>query len=315
MITAHLSAGAHYCGRFAPSPTGPLHKGSMVAALASYLDAKHHGGRWLLRIDDIDPPRSVAGSVEQIIDCLLQHGLTPDDKVDYQSQHSDRYNKALQSLANSGVLFACQCTRATLHPDGYCQADCASQPFDDVHLHPHDHPKANDADSSNPQPSGSQLPAASLRVSVDAGVTLEFEDLVKGPQHIALGATLPNFIIRRRDGLYAYQLAAAIDDAMPGISHVIRGSDLLTSTFRQRYLQSLLQLDPPTYAHLPVLCHTDGSKLSKQTGAPPVDNNQVATNVRNTLSVLGQEPPPDHLTTDDLLPWAIKHWAIERVPK
>ena len=277
----------------------------MVAALASYLDAKHHGGSWRLRIDDIDPPRAIAGSVERIIDCLLHHGLQPDGEVDYQSQHSNHYDQALQALANRGLLFACCCTRATLHPAGYCQAGCSSEPFDERCLQADGHQKGN----------RSSKPATSLRVKVDTDVTLSFDDAIKGYQQASLDTMLPNFIVRRRDGLYAYQLAAAIDDAMPGISHVIRGSDLLTSTFRQRYLQSLLGLDSPTYGHLPVLCHRDGSKLSKQTGAPPVDNDQVANNLRNTLAVLGQEPPPNHLATTDLLAWAIEHWDLERVPK
>lgn len=305
MITTQPYTSAGYRGRFAPSPTGPLHNGSMVAALASYLDAKHHGGCWRLRIDDIDPPRSVAGSVERIIDCLRHHGLQPDGEIDYQSQHSDLYDQAIQALANRGLLFACRCTRATLHSAGYCQADCSTEPFDERDLQAHAHQ------------GGKRLPkpAASLRVKVDAEVTLSFDDAIKGYQQSSLGATLPNFIVRRRDGLYAYQLAAAIDDAMPGISHVIRGSDLLTSTFRQRYLQSLLGLGSPTYGHLPVLCLRDGSKLSKQTGAPPVDNDQVATNLRDTLAVLGQAPPPDQLATNDILTWAIEQWDLERVPK
>ena len=277
----------------------------MVAALASYLDAKHHGGCWRVRIDDIDPPRSVAGSVEQIIDCLLHHGLQPDGEVEYQSQHSVLYDQALQALAHKGLLFACRCTRATLHPAGYCQADCSTEPVDESCLQADAHQSAE----------LSPKPATSLRVKVDTDVTLSFDDAIKGYQQASMSAMLPNFIVRRRDGLYAYQLAAAIDDAMPGISHVIRGSDLLTSTFRQRYLQSLLGLDSPTYGHLPVLCHSDGSKLSKQTGAPPVDNDPVDTNLRNTLEVLGQEPPPDQLATNDILLWAVEHWDLARVPK
>ncbi len=304
MITSKPSSNAHYRGRFAPSPTGPLHKGSLVAALASYLDAKHHGGHWFLRIDDIDPPRSVPGSAEQIIDCLRAHGLEPDENIDYQSQHAQQYNNALASLAKRGVLFACHCTRTTLNPAGFCQAGCSMQPVDSAQL--------EEAACRHPTPP--HTPQASLRVSVAANTELHFDDAIKGPQQATLGETLPNFIVRRRDGLYAYQLAAAIDDAMPGISHVIRGSDLLTSTFRQRYLQSLLALDPPSYAHLPVLCHSDGSKLSKQTGATPLDTKQVDTNLRSTLAVLGQESPPQHLSTHDILSWAIEHWSLERVP-
>ena len=299
MITTQPCSSACYRGRFAPSPTGPLHNGALVAALASYLDAKHHGGSWRLRIDDIDPPRSIAGSAERIIDSLCHHGLQPDGEVDYQSQHSDLYDQALQALANRGLLFACRCTRATLHPAGYCQAGCSTEPFDERCLQTDGHQRGI----------RSPKPATSLRVKVDTDVTLSFDDAIKGYQQASLDAMLPNFIVRRRDGLYAYQLAAAIDDAMPGISHVIRGSDLLTSTFRQRYLQSVLGLDSPTYGHLPVLCHSDGSKLSKQTGAQAIDTDTPNANLRRALAFLGQPTPPKNVDcVEDILRFATVNW-------
>ncbi len=219
-----------YIGRFAPSPTGPLHAGSLIAALASYLDARHSGGTWQLRIDDIDPPRQIPGAVESIIESLQSHGLKHDGDVIFQSQHSEQYDHALARLTASGHLFRCQCTRTTLGPGGVCIKHC-NAPVD--------------------QP-------ASLRIRVPANVVIEFDDVLLGPQRFTKADLPDNFIVRRRDGLFAYQLAAAIDDAAPATSHVIRGRDLLDSTPRQRFIQQCLGLDAPFYGHLPILMGPDG---------------------------------------------------------
>jgi len=269
-----------YLGRFAPSPTGALHQGSLVAALASFLDARHHGGNWLLRFDDIDPPRQVAGSIESITDALLRHGLASDGPSQFQSQQSDRYIDALDRLRDQSVTFVCRCTRATLGSDGACIADCENQNYTE----------------------------GSTRLKSPQGVLPGFVDICS--EQIISPAPYPaNFVLRRRDGLFAYQLATAIDDALDGFTHVIRGGDLQDSTHRQLYIQRLLALESPQYGHIMIVRDHDGIKLSKQTGAEPISNTDPAANIRSTLALLKQEPPPSNCqTVPDLLAWAITHW-------
>jgi len=280
----------HYAGRFAPSPTGPLHAGSLVAALGSYLDARHNHGRWLVRIDDIDPPRAVEGAEDTILRCLDAHGFDF-DTVERQSEHSTAYDNALQQLDRQGLLFRCQCTRATLGSGGMCISNCATEP----------------PPLSAP---------TSLRIQVPEDLTIHFLDRVCGAKTYALGRTTANFILRRRDGLYAYQLAAAVDDGAVEISHVVRGADLLDSTPRQVYLQQCLGLTPPAYAHLPVITDSNGTKLSKQTGALALDEGLATTNLRCALRQLGQDEPPKTLTNPRaILGWAIQHWSLDRVPR
>ncbi len=284
-----------YAGRFAPSPTGPLHAGSLVAALASYLDAKGHRGSWLLRIDDIDPPRQQAGATESIIECLRAHGLVPDE-VDYQSLHKATYEQALTSLAQRGLLFLCQCTRATLGLNGICIRDCAQR--------------------SITQETIVQARQGSLRVSISPSVEVAFSDLIYDKQHAALGQTHANFIVKRRDGLYAYQLAAACDDGNGEITHAIRGADLLDSTFKQIYLQQVLDLTTPNYGHLPLVYGADGSKLSKQTGAQALDNRHPQANLMQAARVLGLPPAPKTaLGVSGLLAWFTAQWRYDRVTR
>ena len=280
---------APYTGRFAPSPTGPLHAGSLVAALASYLDARAAGGRWLLRIDDIDPPRAAPEATGQILATLAAHHLHFDGPLQLQSNHSQAYDAALEQLMAKGLAFRCRCTRATLGPGNTCIGRCASE----------------------------TVPAsetASLRIRVPADLRVDFDDLILGPQRVALGKTTPNFIIRRRDGLYAYQLACAVDDGGPGINHVIRGADLLDSTCRQLYIQQSLALDPPRYGHLPVLTDDQGNKLSKQTGAAALENDKAYDNLRHALTALGQALPDTHSDIDALLAAATKQWCRRQIP-
>lgn len=261
-----------------------------MAALGSYLDAHHHRGHWLVRIDDIDPPRAAPGAEEDILHCLTAHGFDV-DTVDHQSAHSAAYDHALKQLDRYGLLFRCQCTRSTLGPGGICVSDCATAP---------------------PPPST----PTSLRVHVPEDLTIRFEDRVCGPQTCALGKTTTNFILRRRDGLYAYQLAAAVDDGAPEINHVVRGEDLLDSTPRQIYLQQCLGLTSPAYAHLPVVTDRNGIKLSKQTGALALDPRLAAANLRDALQQLGQDEPPEALRDPrDILHWAKRHWSMDRVPR
>ena len=276
-----------YSGRFAPSPTGPLHAGSLVAALASFLDARHHNGQWQLRIDDIDPPRAVAGSIDAITDALLAHGLRWDGPILYQSHSSPRYDSALDKLQSSGWLFRCVCTRATLAADGCCGQRCQDHNI------------------------GLETPH-SLRVKVAAERLEGFRDRFLGEQPADTTA-LKDFIVKRRDGLYAYQLAAAIDDTKPQFTHVVRGADLLESTHRQRWLQQLLGLEPPSYAHVAVLVDQAGNKLSKQTGAPPLDNSQAEKNLRQCLQHLAQPAPPSSARrVSEILDHAAEHWCMRR---
>ena len=279
------SSSPSYRGRFAPSPTGALHAGSLVAAVASFLDARANGGQWHLRIDDIDPPREATGSSEAIQSSLARHGLDWDNTLLLQSSHQQRFEEALKKLWLTGMVFRCFCTRQALSASGCCQADCDSR-----------------SDNTS---------AHSLRIRIPLGAQLDFEDRILGTR-AANASTLPdNFIIRRRDGLVAYQLAAAVDDAQPLYSHVVRGADLVDSTHLQLWLQQALDLTPPEYAHVPVVCDAQGIKLSKQTGAQALDDDQAANNLRRALLHLKQPTPPKSLMTPgEILRFATDNWRL-----
>jgi glutamyl-Q tRNA(Asp) synthetase len=280
----------HYRGRFAPSPTGPLHLGSLIAALASFLDARYCGGVWLVRMEDLDPPREEPGAAASILLSLQCHGLRWDEEVMYQSTRGEAYSTALSALAHGGDLFACSCTRAMLDADGVCRGDC----------------RARQRELTDP---------VAMRVSVPADYTMQFMDLLQGSQCVAPGGLQRDFVVRRRDGLTAYQLAVVVDDAGQGITHVVRGSDLLDSTPRQIFLQQQLGYATPRYCHLPVITTLQGQKFSKQSHAPALDNDNAVHNLRSALRFLGQHPPPDALTSvDDVLAHAIEYWRLECVP-
>ena len=277
-----------YRGRFAPSPTGPLHAGSLVAALASFLDARHHNGRWRLRVDDIDPPRAVRGSVDAISEALGAHGLVWDGPTLFQSHFSQHYDRALDQLMTSGWLFRCLCTRATLDANGCCGQHCQDQNI------------SSDAPHS-------------LRVRVQPDRLEGFRDRLMGEQPAGVQTSPKGFIVRRRDGLYAYQLAAAIDDAKPHFTHVVRGADLLESTHRQRWLQHLLGLEPPAYGHVSILVDQAGNKLSKQTGATALNNHTPEQNLRQCLQHLKQTSPPSSARcVKDILDHATSCWTVRR---
>jgi glutamyl-Q tRNA(Asp) synthetase len=281
-----LSSKRPYRGRFAPSPTGPLHQGSLIAALASYLDARKNAGTWLVRIDDLDPPREVPGAAAGIIESLQRHGLHADEDILWQSNRGPAYKKALTQLHDTNDTFLCDCSRAMLGSLGNCQGSCAEYPH------------------------GVKQPAAT-RIRVCAPV--EFNDHLQGRQ------TLPpdtgNFLIDRKDGLYAYQLAVVVDDAYQGVTHIIRGSDLLDTTSKQVYLQQRLGHTTPEYYHIPVISNALGQKFSKQNHAPALNNELAAANLRTALKFLMQERPPATLThIEELLEFAIKHWSIALIP-
>jgi glutamyl-Q tRNA(Asp) synthetase len=276
-------------GRFAPSPTGPLHLGSLLAAVASYLDARHRGGRWLLRMDDLDPPREQPGAARLILDSLQAHDLAWDGEVLWQGTRAEAYDTALRQLRGEGLLFRCDCSRAQLGPGGACDGQC----------------RERQAQVREPY---------AWRVRVPTPCPVEFDDRIQGTVRCRLDREAGDFIVRRKDGLYAYQLAVVVDDAYQGITDVVRGADLLDSTPRQIHLQRLLGLATPRYAHIPVLTGDDGQKLSKQTGAAPLEDHNAAENLRLTLDLLGQPPPPRALRVPaDILAFAVEHWSVAAI--
>lgn len=286
-----------YRGRFAPSPTGPLHFGSLVAATGSYLDARHQQGEWLLRIEDLDPPREIAGASDSIIRTLEQLGMTWDGPISYQSQRSHAYEEALEQLRQQGYLYDCGCSRREI-------ADSAV---------------VTEAGSVYPGTCRNGLPPGrsprSMRVRVDA-VTSRVQDRLQAPLQQQLATEVGDFIVRRADQLFSYQLAVVVDDAAQQISHVVRGADLLDSTPRQNYLQRLLGLSTPAYLHLPVAVDSKLAKLSKQTFAQSVTPDDRHGAVLDALRFLRQELPdsPHDASRDELWQWAIEHWDITALP-
>ncbi len=252
-----------YRGRFAPSPTGDLHGGSLVAALGSWLRARQAGGRWLVRMDDLDPPREVPGAAASILATLRAFGLEPDEPVLFQSRRDDAYREAFEHLRERGDLFPCWCSRNDLaaHEDGlHRDGKCVSAPRED------------------------RPPAWRLRVpDRDIG----FEDRLQGPQVQNLRRDVGDFVIRRGDGIWSYHLACVVDDAFQGISEVVRGRDLLDSTPRQVYLQQRLDLPTPAYLHLPLALRADAGKLSKSTRDLPLDPTRPLPDLRRALRILG----------------------------
>lgn len=284
-------------GRFAPSPTGPLHFGSIVAALASFLSARARGGEWLVRIDDIDPPREVAGAADDILRTLEAYGLEWDGAVLYQSRRRDAYETALEQLRHNEVLYTCACTRKEI-------ADTAILGLEGL-VYP--------GTCRGGLPAG-RAPRA-LRVRTD-GAVIEFLDRVQGRQRSQLDAEIGDFVVKRADGLYAYQLAVVVDDAEQGITEVARGADLLPSTPRQIHLQQLLGLPTPEYLHVPAVLNSGGEKLSKQTFARPLPRANPVPVLWRALAFLGQSPPPEwqQASRDELLHAATALWSEAAVP-
>lgn len=259
-LAGHLTAGkagGPYCGRFAPSPTGPLHAGSLVAAVASWLDARAQGGRWLLRIDDLDGPRTVPGADAQILAALTAHGLEWDGDVVYQSQRHAAYRAAFERLRVTGQVYACGCTRKEIADSlTHVEGSAGARPLGRESVYP--------GTCRNGLAKGRAPRAWRVRVG-DARVA--FADLSCGSIAHDLARDTGDFVLLRADGQWAYQLAVVVDDAEAGVTHVVRGADLLDSTPRQIFLQQQLGLPTPVYRHVPVVAAADGEKLSKQNGA------------------------------------------------
>lgn len=281
-----------YIGRFAPSPTGPLHLGSLLTALASYLDARSQQGMWLVRIEDLDPPREQAGASEDIITALKEHGLEHDGDIVFQSQRHARYLEVLQQLIAEDVVFPCRCSRQILSANnGIHSGRCIQEK---VSISSPNHAwRAQCSDQH-----------------------ISFRDRLQGPQKQSLKDDVGDFVLLRKDGLFAYQLAVVVDDIDQQITHIVRGSDLLSSTARQIYLYQLLAKKPAEYCHLPLILNQQGQKLSKQNHAPALDLEKASENVFTCLELLGQCPPINlrDATCQTQLNWAIKNWNLGAAP-
>lgn len=287
-----ILSNAPYIGRFAPSPTGPLHLGSLYTALASYLDARRQNGRWLLRIDDLDTPRNMPGAIPAILDCLQRFGLHWDGDIYYQSQHIDDYLGAITRLKHKDSVYACVCSRKRLADfPGVYPGFCRNL------QHPDD-------------------PQHALRLKTRDEV-LCFDDRLQGSICENQARQHGDFIIKRKDGIIAYQLAVVMDDYNQQVNHVVRGFDLLDSTGRQVFLHRLLDIPQPAYMHVPVIVDSQGNKLSKQTYAQAVDESRPAAKLFLLLGWLKQSPPPSlrQASVEDILDWAIAHWQPQALKK
>jgi glutamyl-Q tRNA(Asp) synthetase len=268
-----------------------LHFGSLVAALASYLDARANQGLWLMRMEDLDPPREEPGAQAAILHALESYGFEWDGELVRQSERHDAYAKVLNDLFNHGLAYACTCSRKQLEPyNGIYPGLCRNAGHD-----PHD---------------------AAIRVRVPE-LEYHFTDRVQGHFRQHLGREVGDFVIRRRDGLYAYQLAVVLDDAWQGVTDIVRGADLLDSTPRQLYLQELLGLRQPRYLHVPLIVQPDGHKLGKSYRSPPLTPDQATPLLLRALRALGQQPGSELLyaSARELLDWGVRHWDANRIPR
>lgn len=281
---------SRYRGRFAPSPTGPLHLGSIVAALASFLDARAAGGTWLVRMEDLDPPREMPGAADHILRTLEQLHLYWDEHVVYQSKREDAYHAALTTLITQQLVYACRCSRldlagAAIYP-GTCRDLCLAQ--------------AN---------------GTALRCRVPQQI-FGFNDRLQGDYSQQLARDVGDFVLLRKEGLFAYQLAVVVDDGWQGITDVVRGCDLLDSTPRQLWLQQRLGLMQPHYAHVPLIINSQGQKLGKQQHSAAVESDNPARVLRAALMLLNQQLEPALRHECDpqvILQWAIEHWQPDKL--
>ncbi|MEX5608788.1 tRNA glutamyl-Q(34) synthetase GluQRS [Pseudomonas protegens] len=285
------STSSSYIGRFAPTPSGYLHFGSLVAALASYLDARAVGGRWLLRMEDLDPPREEPGAQAAILKALESYGFEWDGQMIRQSDRHDAYGEVLNRLFQQGLAYACTCSRKQLEPyHGIYPGLCRNL--------------------------GHAQDDAAIRLRVPE-LEYRFVDRVQGEYRQHLGREVGDFVIRRRDGLYAYQLAVVLDDAWQGITDIVRGADLLDSTPRQLYLQELLGLSQPRYLHVPLITQPDGHKLGKSYRSPPLTEDQAPPLLLRALRALGQKPPADlgGASVAQIMAWGMAHWDAALIPR
>ena len=285
----------NYIGRFAPSPTGPLHFGSLIAATASYLQAKHHNGQWLVRIDDIDPPREVKGAAKEILETLERYQFQWDQNPMYQSSRITAYRNALDTLVKQELIYACSCTRKELQKSSYKTAypgTCSNK----------------NLDIKNTE--------YSLRVRV-ANKNILFSDEHFGMQSHNLFNETGDFVIHRKFDLPSYALAVCVDDDYQNITEVVRGQDLLSFTPMQIFLCETLGYPIPKFLHLPIVVNKEGQKLSKQTKAPAIAKDQCELELTRALNFLGQQPPNNlsKQNLSEIWDWAIEHWDTTKIPK
>lgn len=286
-----------YTGRFAPSPTGPLHMGSLIAAVASYCQAKVHQGKWLLRIEDIDPPREMPGATHSIISTLDKLGFEWDGEIIFQSKRSELYHLAIKKLQQDELVYPCICSRKMINENGIASrfgmryaGNCRNR------RHAENRP-------------------CSLRIKVPSKL-FQVVDLIQEPRQQNLWEDIGDFVIKRTDGQIAYQLAVVVDDAEQNITEIVRGSDLLDSTARQNYLQECLHYPTPDYAHVPVLVNQAGDKLSKQTEATAINVNSGSQALWKALEYLHQQPPAEiyGAPIHEIWQWALRYWQLDKIP-
>ena len=285
-------------GRFAPTPSGPLHFGSLVAALASYCQARSGGGRWLLRIEDVDTPRVVSGAEMQILRTLEAFGFEWDGPLLRQSDRFDLYREYLERLLADDRCFACECSRRSLREQGVASGVLGQ-------IYP-----------GNCRHKGLQTAGRSVRLNTSGAGRIEFRDRVYGQFEMDLECEVGDFVLRRADGIYAYHLAVVVDDEQQGVDEIVRGADLLENTCLHLYLQRCLGFSTPAYLHLPLVNNADGVKLSKQTGARAVDPRSAPRTLVAALGHLGQAPDDrlERAAAREILDWAIEHWNPATIP-
>lgn len=288
-----------YTGRFAPSPTGLLHIGSLLTAVASYADARSNGGKWLVRTEDLDPPREMPGAASHILHTLEAFGFEWDGEVAYQSRRYALYEETLCRLKTAGLVYPCYCSRKDWQAGARRGAD--GFVYNGRCRHP----------GQRPAPQGKQ-PAWRIRVP---DRVIGFSDGIVGGYAQNLASDIGDFVLLRADGYWAYQLAVVADDAEQGVTHIVRGQDLLVSTPRQIYLQQCLGVPTPQYAHLPLLTNAQGQKWSKQTLAPALDLNRREQLLRQVFRYLNLPEAPETDRPAELLDWAVAHWDMDKVPK
>lgn len=288
-----------YTGRFAPSPTGLLHIGSLLTAVASYADARSNGGKWLVRMEDLDPPREMPGAASHILHTLEAFGFEWDGEVAYQSHRYALYEETLCRLQTAGLVYPCHCSRKDWQAGARRGAD--GFVYNGRCRHP----------GQRPALQGKQ-PAWRIRVP---NRIIGFSDGIVSSYAQNLAGDIGDFVLLRADGYWAYQLAVVADDAEQGVTHIVRGQDLLVSTPRQIYLQQCLGVPTPQYAHLPLLINTQGQKWSKQTLAPALDLNRREQLLRQVFRYLNLPEAPETDRPAELLDWAVAHWDMDKVPK
>lgn len=294
-IIPRMTTQASYIGRFAPSPTGALHAGSLLAALGSYLQARSRNGQWHVRIEDLDTPRCPPGIADDILRDLERCGFEWDGAIVYQSRRLSAYQNALERLQQTGEIYPCACSRREIADSSINGIDGPVYPG-----------------TCRQGLAQGRIPRA-LRIRTHDDLIC-FNDLIQGQICQRLQSEIGDFVLRRADGLFAYQLAVIIDDAELGVTEIVRGADLLSSTPRQIYLQRLLELPTPNYAHLPVLVNAQGQKLSKQTLAPALAAAEPLAALRHAMDTLGHPPPAEIDTLESFWQWAPATWRMANVP-